>query len=287
MKSFPYSTRQLFRQILPLLVSGLLIVLPADADQNQLVVSPKIVKNGEINPPNVIPDRNAKRLWNLQDADILSVITEVSQETGKNFIVDPRVSGKISLVSSKPIKQSEVYQVFLSVLGLLGYSAIPSGNVIKIVPNMESGEQATAVATNQLPGRGDEVVVRVIPLQNVSASQLIPVLRPMLPQWSNISAYTPGNVIILLGRASNLDRIHTIIEDVDRASTSGIQMIPLRHASASQVAIVLNNLQAAGRASGESSMVSIAVDERSNSILLGGPKAARLRMHVLISIGWT
>jgi general secretion pathway protein D len=240
-----------------------------------------------ISPPVIIettePVRPARRLWNLQDADILSVITEVSQETGKNFIVDPRVSGKISLISSKPLKQSEVYQVFLSVLGLLGYSAIPNGNVVKIVPNMESGEHATPVATNQNPGRGDEVVVRVIPLENVSASQLIPVLRPMLPQWSNISAYTPGNVIILLGRASNLDRIHTIIEDVDRASTSGIQLIPLHYASAPQVAAVLNNLQAAARAAGESTSVSIAVDERSNSILLGGPKAARLRARVLVS----
>lgn len=228
-------------------------------------------------------EQPAKRLWNLQDADILSVINEVSQETGKNFIVDPRVSGKISLISSKPLKQSEVYQVFLSVLGVLGYSAVPTGNVIKIVPNMESGEQATRVATNESPGKGDEVVVRVVPLENVSASQLIPVLRPMLPQWSNISAYTPGNVLILLGRASNLDRIHAIIQDVDHASTSGIQMIPLRHAQATQVATVLNNLQSAARASGDSSAVSVAVDERSNSILLSGPKAARLRMRVLLS----
>jgi len=245
---------------------------PDEAIQKPIIITPK--DNQE---------KNGKRLWNLQDADILSVITEVSQETGKNFIVDPRVSGKISLISSKPIKQSEVYQVFLSVLGMLGYSAVPNGNVVKIVPNMESGEQATTIATNQLPGRGEEVVVRVIPLQNVSASQLIPVLRPMLPQWSNISAYTPGNVIILLGRASNLERIHAIIEDVDRASTSGIQVIPLHHASATQLATVLNNLQTASRSTGETNLVSIAVDERSNSILLGGPKAARLRMRVLVS----
>lgn len=250
---------------------------PVQAGKVQTVVN--------LEPTNGQPDNTqpAKRLWNLQDADIISVINEVSQETGKNFIVDPRVSGKISLISSKPLKQSEVYQVFLSVLGLLGYSAIPSGNVVKIVPNMESGEQSTPVATNWAPGKGDEIVVRVIPLENVSASQLIPVLRPLLPQWSNISAYTPGNVLILLGRASNLDRIHTIIQDVDKASTSGIQMIPLKHAQASQVAVVLNNLQSAARASGDTTSVSIAVDERSNSLLLGGPKAARLRMRVLVS----
>lgn len=254
-------------------------VIPANSQGNEVSVI-RTNTLDSVASPSVTHDR---RLWNLQDADILSVINEVSQETGKNFVVDPRVSGKISLISSKPLKQSEVYQVFLSVLSVLGYSAIPSGNVVKIIPNMESGEQATPVATDHITGRGDEVVVRVIPLENVSASQLIPVLRPLLPQWSNISAYTPGNVLILLGRASNLDRIRTVIEDVDRASTSGIQMIPLRHASAAQLAAVLNNLQTAGRASGESNSVAIAVDERSNSILLGGPKASRLRMRVLVA----
>ena len=245
--------------------------------------------------PEVLPIKNdiqmhateapkpSNRIWNLQDADILSVINEVSQETGKNFVVDPRVNGKITLVSSKPLQKNEVYQVFLSVLGLLGYSAIPSGNVVKIVPNMESGEQATAVASNQSPGKGDEIVVRVFPLQNVSATQLVPVLRPLLPQWSNVSSYAPGNVLIVLGRASNLERILSIIQDVDKASSSGIQIIPLHHASAQQVATVLNNLQTASRASGEQSSISIAVDERSNSLLLSGPKVMRLRMRVLIS----
>ncbi|VVC75066.1 Putative type II secretion system protein D [Aquicella siphonis] len=297
MKFFPLMMRKLMSQLSLAVVCGLWISSASFSEQAPAAAAVKpqlkaanvqgaqpvdeVSVKASVNAEE--PVKPAKRLWNLQDADIMSVITEVSQETGKNFIVDPRVSGKISLISSKPLKQNEVYQVFLSVLGLLGYSAIPSGNVVKIVPNMESGEQATPVASNQLPGKGDEVVVRVIPLENVSASQLIPVLRPLLPQWSNISAYTPGNVIILLGRASNLDRIHTIIEDVDKASTSGIQMIPLRHASAPQVALVLNNLQSAARAAGESSTVSIAVDERSNSLLLGGPKAARLRMRVLVS----
>lgn len=223
------------------------------------------------------------RLWNLQDADILSVINEVSQETGKNFVVDPRVSGKITLISSKPLRQNEVYQVFLSVLGILGFSAIPSGNVIKIVPNMESGEQSTPVLNKISNAKGEEVIVRVIPLENVSSTQLIPILRPMLPQWSNISAYTPGNVLIVLGRASNLDRIMTVINDVDKAANSGVDMIPLKRASAAQVAVVLNNLQSAARASGETSGVSVAVDERSNSILLSGLQRARMRMRTIIA----
>jgi len=226
---------------------------------------------------------NGARLWNLQDADILSIINEVSQETGKNFVVDPRVNGKITLISNKPLKQKEVYQVFLSVLSILGYSAIPSGDVIKIVPNMESGEQATPVLTNKNGVKGEEVVVRIIPLQNVSATQLIPILRPLLPQWSNISAYTPSNIIILLGRAANLERILAVIQDVDKATLSGIEVIPLRHASAVQIGTVLTNLQNANRMSGEGANVSVAVDERSNSILLSGLKSIRLRMRALIA----
>lgn len=233
--------------------------------------------------PVVIDETHDKRLWNLQDADILSVINEVSQETGKNFIVDPRVNGKITLISSKPLDKKETYDVFLSIIGMLGYSAIPSGDVIKIVPNMESGDQAPRMATLFKPGKGDEIVVRVIPMQNISASQMIPVLRPMLPQWANISAYTPSNVLILLGRASGVQRIYDIIQQVDRSTNNTIQIIPLKRATASQVATVLSTLQNAARANGESSSVAFAVDERTNSVLLSGPKAGRIKMSLLIA----
>jgi general secretion pathway protein D len=230
-----------------------------------------------------LKNKNPSRLWNLQDADILSIINEVSLETGKNFIVDPRVTGKISLVSSKPIKSGEVYNVFLSVLELLGYSAIANGNVVKIVPNMESGEFASRVASNNQPGSGAEVVVRVIPLENISANQLIPVIRPLLPQWSNVSTYSPGNVLILMGHADNLIRISQVIHDIDQSSSSNIDMIPLHQASASQIAGVLTNLQNTSRATGEMPQVSVAADERSNSILLSGNKTARMRMKLLIA----
>jgi len=242
------------------------------------ILLPLAMKAETASPP--LPET---RLWNLQEADILSVINEVSLETGKNFIVDPRVSGKISLVSSKPIRKEEVYQVFLSILESLGYSAIPTGNIIKIVPNIESSEMTTRVASKHSPGKGDEVVVRVISLQNISAIQLTPVLRPLLPQWSNISVYTPGNVLVLAGRASNIQRIVNIIQDIDASTTDGIDIITLHQASASQVATVLSNLQNASRGNGNSSSTSIAADERTNSILLSGSKASRLRMHLLIS----
>lgn len=240
--------------------------------------------------PTVIPasepaetPKPQSRLWNLQDADIISVINEVSLETGKNFAIDPRVTGKITLISSKPIKPDEVYDVFLSVLAMLGYSAIPTGNVVKIVPNMESSEYATRIASSQSKNPSDEVVVRIIPLENASASQVIPVLRPLLPQWSNITAYTPGNIIILAGRAGNLERLANIINNIDKTSDSSIEIVRLRQASASQMTNVLTNLQTAARASGDTTQLSFAADERSNSILLSGNKASRIRARALIT----
>ncbi len=271
--------KKLYTQLIVTLLTAISCVGNASAITNPTIPISQV----KTTPPQPAQPVQNAQLWNLQDADILSVINEVALETGKNFVVDPRVSGKISLISSKPIKPDEVYSLFLSVLELLGYSAIPSGNVVKIVPNIESSEFATRVATAQAPGKGDEVVVRVIQLENVSANQLIPVIRPMLPQWSNVSSYTPGNTLILLGRAANLQRIANVIRSVDKASDSNIDVVTLRQASASQMATVLSNLQNNARMGGDAAQVSIAADERSNSILLSGNKFSRLRMRLLIS----
>lgn len=197
-----------FLLIIVLLSSVLFTLDSISAPDDTLKTAPE--SNRQLTQP------SSSRLWNLQDADILSIINEVSLETGKNFVVDPRVSGKITLISSKPIKTGEVYAVFLSILESLGYSAIPSGDIVKIIPNMESAEMATRVASKRSPGNGGEVVVRVMPLEHVSAAQLIPIIRPMLPQWSNLSVYTPGNVLILTGRAANLQRILNVIKSVDK-----------------------------------------------------------------------
>lgn len=274
--------KQVWYTLIALLTALTIFLTSSVLAETVTIKKPVQLIDNQASPTPATPHSSA-RLWNLEDADILSIINEVSLETGKNFVVDPRVTGKISLISSKPIKAGEVYQVFLSILELLGYSAIPSGNVVKIVPNMESGEVPGHIATNRSPGQGDEVVVRVVPLENISATQLLPVIRPMLPQWSNISAYMPGNVLILMGHASNLQRVVNVIQNIDNATTSNIQVIPLHQASASQVATVLTNLQNAARSNGDSSVLSIAADERSNSILLSGNKAARARMQALVS----
>ncbi len=242
---------------------------------------------------NLADDQNAtsqqgtssdKKIWNLRSADIRAVIAEVSRVTGKNFIIDPRVQGKISIISNKPINDREVYEVFLSMLQVSGYAAIQSGDVIKIVPNID----AKTMASDQLsklrsPASGDEMVVEVVSVHYVPAEQLVPVLRPLMPQWSNISAYGPSNMLILSGRAANIRRLSQIIKQVDSSNANGIDIVPLKYALAMDVANTLKDLVKSPSGSPMRAPTMLAADDRSNSILLSGSKTERIRLRVLIS----
>jgi len=224
---------------------------------------------------------------NLKDANISAVISTISEITGKNFIVDPRVKGKVTIISSRPMESDEVYQVFLSVLDVHGFSAIPSGSVIKIVPDASAKQDALPLADARDPGRGDEVVTRVIELNHVSASQLVPILRPLVPQQGHLAAYVPSNILIVSDRAANIARLLDIIKRIDIPSSDAIEIITLQFASASEVVRILTALEQRGggkkRAAGVSGTPILIADERTNSILIGGGKSGRLRLRTIIS----
>lgn len=224
------------------------------------------------------------RLWNLNNVDIRDVIQEISRETGKNFIIDPRVQGKITIVSSTPMNAKSIYQVFLSTLQVLGYSAIPSGQMVKIIPNNEATQQAGRVANYLKPGQGDEIVVRIIPLKNVSEEQLLPILRPLIPQTAIISGYAPSNILIVAGGAQNIARIAEIITKVDTTNVNGMDVIPLNYALAQDVVNSIQQLTSSSKSFlSPNTTINIAVDDRSNSILLSGNQNERLKLKVLIS----
>lgn len=247
-------------------------------------------KAGE-NKPGLAHAEDAKseqkkgQLWNLRNADIRAVIAEISRVTGKNFVIDPRVQGKISIVSSKTMSEKELYQVFLSMLQVSGYAAIPTGGVIKIVPNIDAKTQAPDLLSQmRTPPRGEEMMVEVIPVQYVPSEQLVPVLRPLMPQWSHVSAYAPSNMIILAGRANNIRRLAGIIKQVDSSSASDIDVVPLKNALAMDVANTLKDLvKAQPGTGGMRSQTMLAADDRSNAILLSGSKTDRIRLRLLIS----
>ncbi len=226
---------------------------------------------------------------NLKNADINALIASVSEITGKNFIVDPRVKGRVSVISSKPMDDKEIYEVFLAILGVHGFAAIPGDKIIKIVP--AAGAKQENIPT--LDGRegdseADQVVTRVIQLQNASAAQIVPILRPLIPPQGHLAAYAPTNVLIVSDTAGNVERIANIIRRVDLASNEEVEIVPLRHASATEVVRVLTSLeqakaQANPAAAGGSTPPRMVADERTNSVLLSGDTSNRLRLRALIA----
>lgn len=232
-----------------------------------------------------LPLRAETVTLNLKDADIGALISTVAEVADKNFIVDPRVKGKVTVVSSRPMDSDEVYQVFLSILKVHGFAAVPTGEVIKIIPDVNAKQDSIPTTSDQQPGIGDEMVTRVIQVDNVAAAQLVPILRPLVPQQGHLAAYPATNVLIISDRADNVERLVTIIRRIDQVSDSEIEVIPLAHASAGEVVRVLTTLTraSAAKAAGGATEQVLVADERTNSVLIGGERADRLRLRAIIS----
>lgn len=223
------------------------------------------------------------QLWNLQKVDIRTLIEQVSKQTGKDFLLDPRVQGKVTLISSTPLSAPELYRVFLSILATHGFAAVPvANNVVKIVPVSEANFQAVPeVAPGQMPA-AEEYAVQVIPVQNANALQLVNMLRPLLPESSQIFAYAPSNSIIVTGTTSKVAQIYQIIQSIDQPSASNISIVPLAHASAQDLVNTLKSLLSSNVPNGAQSSLNLAADVGANAILISGPPSERARVRLLI-----
>jgi general secretion pathway protein D len=222
---------------------------------------------------------------NFKDADIRQIIEAVAEATGKNFIVDSRVKGPVTLISKAPLDAEAVYEVFLNVLQVNGFIAVPSGNVIKILPDTNARQIPGKDLPGALSSSSDEIVTQVIEVKNVGAAQLVPILRPLVPQYGHLAAHPASNTLIISDRESNVYRMLRIIARIDQASDEDIEVIPLEHASAGDLVRVLTALSQAGARGGEGAPTpsTLVADERTNSVLLGGEKAERLRFRTLIA----
>jgi len=153
---------------------------------------------------------------NLKDADIRALISTVSKFTGKNFIIDPRVKAKVTVISANTLTPEAVYEVFLSVLQVHGYAAVPAGAVIKIVPAVNAKQGPLPLSGKRDSFSTDELITKIIRLDHVPASQLVPILRPLVPQQGHLAAYNPTNTLIITDHAGNIKRLLKIIAGVDR-----------------------------------------------------------------------
>ena len=244
---------------------------------------------------------------NFQDVDIPVLAKFISEITGKNFVVDESVRGKVSIISPTKVTPAQAYSIFESVLQVKGFTTIQAGPVIKIVPSREVRESAP-VTTSQQPGqdRGDSYVTRMIRLKNIDATSLVNVIQPMVSHDGLVAAFPDDNTLILTDDAYNIDRLLRIIGSLDVQGTrQNIEVIPLRLAFADDLASQIDKIMSSEGGS-ESNMgrfprpglgvvapsaqsptggFKVVPDERTNSlIVLAGPLQMRTIKDLIVKL---
>ncbi|MES1925486.1 type II secretion system secretin GspD [Salinisphaera sp. T31B1] len=217
---------------------------------------------------------------NLKDADITTLIATVSEVTGRNFVVDPRVKGDVTVLSNEPMTPGQLYETFLSVLEVHGFAAVPSGEVTKIIPQINAKQDG---GFGRASSTREDIVTRVISVNNVPADQLVPILRPLVPQYGHLAAYSASNTLIVSDREANAQRIAEIVAKIDRNGVQNTETIRLQYASAAEVARVIEQLKAGANGNAAAGNFSVIPDTRTNSVIINGGKQERLRLRAIIA----
>ena len=222
---------------------------------------------------------------NLKDTDIQEFIKFVADVTGTTMVIDPNVKGKVRVISSKPVSQAELYDLFLSILDVQGYTAVRSGRVIRIVPSKDARSSPVPIMEDQSAVGNDEYVTQVIRLDNISAAKLIPVLRPLVPQQAHMAAYAPSNAIIISDIRSNIGRIVDIIERMDRSAIQTTEIIRLRYGVAEDVVSMLNTLEKSRQGEGADAdkEAVLVADKRTNSVVVTADELSVDRIRKLVT----
>jgi len=223
---------------------------------------------------------------NMKEADIRNFIEQISDITGYSFVVDMRVKGKVTVVSHADMTADEIFSMFQSVLRVHGYASIKSGSIYKIVPTQGAKQDNLPLAGGG--DRSERMITRVIQVENTNAVELVPILRPMVPQYGHLAAVTSANALIISDHASNINRIMNIVKRIDSAESEEIEVVQLTHAWVTDVVKLLEELtpvETGGKKRGKSSgaaRVRVVAEERTNRLILRGEKSARMRVKGLI-----
>ncbi len=231
----------------------------------------------------------AQESWqiNLKDADIGAFISQVADITGKSFVVDPRVKGKVNVLSSESMAQEAVYELFLSVLQVHGYVAVPAGEVVLILQQNEVKQVGRNLNTRTAKD-SQEMLTKVIPIINTPALDLVPILRPLVAKYGHLAGVKSANALIISDHAANINRIEQIIDRLDKSGTEELEVIQLKEAWVGNVVTMLQSLdpvkvsKGGGKDAVTRGSIRVVADERSNRLIIKGEKAARDRIRRLI-----
>ncbi len=211
--------------------------------------------------------------WRMtaKGADIHEFVAQVADITGKTFVVDPRLKGNVTVISEMPMDKDGVYALFLSVLRLHNFTAVPSGNVVRIQQSA-TGKQTPGTSGDLGVIAPEELVTRVIAAQNVDSAELVKILRPLIPQYGHIASVAEPNVVIVSDHADNIVRLKKLIADIDVSDEEDVIMLPLKEAWVSTVVAILEKVapEQIGRNAKGPQRVQIIANERNNSLVLRG-----------------
>ena len=217
-------------------------------------------------------------MLNFVNVDIDTVVKAIGEISGKNFVLDPRVKGTVNIVSARPVPRELSYQILLSSLRMQGFSAVEGDGVIKIVP--EADAKLHARVGNARRGDGDRLITKVFILRHGSANQLVPVIRPIISPNNTVAAMPQANAVVVTDYADNIRRIEAIIDSIESASAADSVVLPVKYASAIEMASQLNKLLQEGSTgaanAADGGRITIVPDARSNVLLVRADTSGRL-----------
>ena len=224
---------------------------------------------------------------NLREADLRAFVSQISDITGLSFVIDPRVKGKVTIVSNAALRREEVLPLLHSVLNVHGFALVRSGAVYKIRPNQNAKQEGIPLGA---AGRRntDAFITQVIPIINRSAVELVPILRPLVPQYGHLAGVESANVLIISDHALNVQRLLDIIAELDTAKHEAFEVIQLQEAWVGDVVKLLQSLEPVdqGKQGGGSSgvaKVTVVAEERTNRLIVKGEQSARARIRKLVT----
>ena len=220
---------------------------------------------------------------NLKNADIREVVTQISAITGKSFIIDPRVKGNVTVVSNTKMDSDTTYELFLSVLRVHGYAAVPSGNVIRIVQQVLAKQSGNPGDFSDNTS-SEELVTQVISVRNTESAELVKILRPLIPQYGHIAGLTSPNALIISDHASNIARLAEIVNRIDVAESSTTEIVQLKEAWVEDMVALLEQLapEQIGKGAKGPNKITLVASERTNSIVIKGDPGSISRVVALI-----
>ncbi|MBO6702899.1 MAG: type II secretion system secretin GspD [Pseudomonadales bacterium] len=227
-----------------------------------------------------------KETWkvNLKNADIREFVTQVSSITGKSFVVDPRVKGNVTVVSTASMDKEAVYELFLSVLRVHGYAAVPAGSVTKVVQQVLAKQSSNPkdFLVNQ---QSEELVTSVIPVRNSPSAELVKILRPLIPQYGHVAGIESPNALIVSDHASNIERLTQIVQRIDVADNQTVEIVDLQDAWVEDMVGLLEELapDQIGKGAKGPNRVTIVASERTNSLVIKGERETVSRVKLLIN----